>query len=329
MRGGGNVNIDYLHYFLDVAQTKSITRAAKLNFISPQGMSRAMNELEKELGCDLLIRYSNKLSLSPVGEELVPKIAGIVNDYTKLLDFASLKAQSRDASCDYVQLECQNIAMLCFFPQEAKDYIFESGKVQFREAANPQIRHTLLSRCSSEDATSRPVVGLMCFFNQERNPETEEGGIGSLEDLGYRYHPYLKTYDKVMVPLDSPLAEKDILSDEDIAANTLVATNTHLHTVLSRRFGVDAIGLASPNFTLRKRMVEKGVALSFLPAIAELTVADPNSFVLRDMERPYEVEIGFVGMESDFEAEPFVELMTTLDSFYRSHLDSGLFALCD
>ena len=38
------MNIEYLHYFLDVAKTKSITRAAKLNFISPQGMSRAMNK---------------------------------------------------------------------------------------------------------------------------------------------------------------------------------------------------------------------------------------------------------------------------------------------
>lgn len=44
------MNIDYLYYFMDVAKTKSITRAAKLNFISPQGMSRAMNEFEKELG---------------------------------------------------------------------------------------------------------------------------------------------------------------------------------------------------------------------------------------------------------------------------------------
>ena len=45
------VNIEYLHYFLDVAKTKSIAQAAKLNFISSQGMSRAMGELEKELGC--------------------------------------------------------------------------------------------------------------------------------------------------------------------------------------------------------------------------------------------------------------------------------------
>ena len=66
------MNIDYLYYFMDVAKTKSITRAAKLNFISPQGMSRAMNELEKELGCQLLVRFSNKLELSEAGEKIDP-----------------------------------------------------------------------------------------------------------------------------------------------------------------------------------------------------------------------------------------------------------------
>ncbi len=122
------MNIEHWHYFLDVAKTKSITRAAKLNFISPQGMSRAMNELEKELGCELLIRYPNKLALSPVGEELVPKAAEIIDGYAEMLEFAAAKSRVLHAGGGRsVQLECQNIAMLAFLTQEAK--IISSNRV--------------------------------------------------------------------------------------------------------------------------------------------------------------------------------------------------------
>ena len=89
------MNIDYLRYFLDVAETKSITHAARLNFISPQGMSRAMNELEKELDCKLLIRYSNKLSLSEQGEALIPVAQNVVEQYDKLTDFAVPRNEQR------------------------------------------------------------------------------------------------------------------------------------------------------------------------------------------------------------------------------------------
>ncbi|WP_180326698.1 LysR family transcriptional regulator [Raoultibacter phocaeensis] len=320
------MNIEYLHYFLDVAKTKSITRAAKLNFISPQGMSRAMNELEKELGCELLIRYSNKLVLSPIGEELAPKIADVVDGYTGILEYAAAKSQVQLTGGHSIQLECQNVAMLAFLTQQAKDYIFGCRDIHFRESQNSQIRHDLLANNANDPAGANPIIGLVCFFNQDRS--TNMGGIDDLEEKGYQYRPYLKTYDKVMVNAQSPLAKKDTLSDEDIVSKPLVSTNTYLYSVLSKRFGQSAIEFSSSDFSLRKSMVERDSAVSFLPAIAALTMADEAGFVLRDMEHSYEVEIGFVGMESDLESSCFQGLMRILDEFYRAHEDSGLYALC-
>lgn len=321
------MNIEYLHYFLDVAKTKSITRAAKLNFISPQGMSRAMNELEKEIGCELLIRYSNKLALSPIGEELVPKAAEIIDGYTGMLEYASAKSQLQQVGGHSIQLECQNVAMLAFLTQEAKDYIFESREIHFRESQNSQIRHDLLASNANDLSDACPIIGLVCFFNQDRSSNI--GGIDDLEEKGYQYRPYLKTYDKVMVNARSSLANKDTLSDEDIVSKPLASTNTYLYSLLSKRFGRNAIEFSSADFSLRKSLVEGDAAVSFLPAIAELTMADETGFVLRDMERSYEVEIGFVGMEADLESECFKGLMRILDSFYQKHADSSLYTLCE
>ncbi|MCI8451540.1 MAG: LysR family transcriptional regulator [Eggerthellaceae bacterium] len=321
------VNIEYLHYFLDVAKTKSIAQAAKLNFISSQGMSRAMGELEKELGCQLFIRYSNKLSLSPVGEELVDAAARVVDDYGALLDLAAAKSQPDHTPCGSILLDCQNVATLAFFTKEAKDYLFGTREIIFRESQNSQIRQSLLTSLAERPDDALPAVGLFCFFNQERHSEKE--GIAALEERGFRYRPYLRTYDKAMASAASPLAQLDVLTDEDIATRPLVATNSHLYSVLAKRFGRDAIALSSANFALRRQMVESDSAVSFLPAIAELTMPEERDFVLRDMERPYEVEIGFAGRERDLERPCFRRLIDILDDFYRAHQDSGLYTLCE
>lgn len=321
------MNIEYLHYFLDVAKTNSITRAAKLNFISPQGMSRAMNELEKELGCQLLIRYPNKLGISPVGLALIPRAADVVERYGNLVEFAAEQSQlQHDKREGALQLECQNVAMLAFLTHEAKEYIFNCQDIHFRESQNAQIRHSLLSRTLNQSTDGMPVIGLTCFFNQERN--SDFGGIEDLEEKGYQYRPYLKTFDRVMVSSTSALASKDIILDEEISEKTLACTNSHLYDVLSRRFGRDAITLSSPDFSLRKQLVIRDSAVSFLPAIASLTLSGESDFALCEMEHPYEVEIGFIGMEDDFNLPCFEKLLSILDDFYREHEDTGLYTLC-
>ena len=76
-------------------------------------------------------------------------------------------------------------------------------------------------------------------------------------------------------------------------------------------------------------MVESDSAVTFLPAIATLTMEESEDFALRDMDNPYGVEIGFVGAESSLEDDAFKTLMDILRRFYLKHENTGLFALCD
>lgn len=285
-----------------------------------------MNELEKELGGKLLIRYSNKLELSPLGENLLPRISGIVQDYVSMLTYiadSNKREHGEDPNC--LQLECQLISMLAFFPPSVKDYVFRSHDIYFNESDNSQIRQMLLNSKKGDPENDRPVVGVMCFFDRELN--SGESGIEDLSEYGFAYKPYLSTYDRVMVCSSSPLAREETITDEQLASQALVCTNSHLHSVLAKRFGHDAIMLTSPDFTVRRRMVEKGLALSFLPAIAELTMEDRSGFVLRDMENPYEVQIGFVGTAEDLESVQMQHFITAMNSFWRTHMDSGLYTL--
>lgn len=56
-----------LSYFVAVAKQRSFTKAAELCFISQPALSRAIQELEEELGCQLFERTSRKVDLTAEG----------------------------------------------------------------------------------------------------------------------------------------------------------------------------------------------------------------------------------------------------------------------
>ena len=64
------MDIRLLTYFLTVARTGNITRAAEQLHITQPTLSRQMQELEEELGTELLERGKRKTTLTPAGELL-------------------------------------------------------------------------------------------------------------------------------------------------------------------------------------------------------------------------------------------------------------------
>jgi LysR family transcriptional regulator, transcriptional activator of the cysJI operon len=62
------VSFEHLRLFRDLAQTRSVSRAAELNGITPSAASQHINELEKTLGTLLLDRSTRPLSLTPEGK---------------------------------------------------------------------------------------------------------------------------------------------------------------------------------------------------------------------------------------------------------------------
>ncbi len=63
------MRIEQLYYFLDVAQSQSITKSASNLFISPQGLSQSIASLEKEYGITLFERSKTGIFLNDKGLE--------------------------------------------------------------------------------------------------------------------------------------------------------------------------------------------------------------------------------------------------------------------
>jgi DNA-binding transcriptional LysR family regulator len=65
------MNIQYLKYALEVAKQKSISKASRALYMGQPNLSRAIKELEDELGIVIFERNSKGIIPTPDGEEFL------------------------------------------------------------------------------------------------------------------------------------------------------------------------------------------------------------------------------------------------------------------
>lgn len=93
---GGRIELRTLRYFLAVAYEGNISRAAESLYIAQPSLSRQIQNLEKELGCQLFVRRSHRVELTPEGLELrsrateVLEMVGRIEDEFAHRDVASI-----------------------------------------------------------------------------------------------------------------------------------------------------------------------------------------------------------------------------------------------
>ncbi|MDO5423317.1 MAG: LysR family transcriptional regulator [Eubacteriales bacterium] len=76
-----DVNLKSLYYFVIVAETKSITKAAQELYITQSTLSKSIILLEQHLEVQLLVRSGRKLALTEAGEYLYGKWKELIKTY--------------------------------------------------------------------------------------------------------------------------------------------------------------------------------------------------------------------------------------------------------
>ena len=103
------MRIDHLRYFADAADLQSIKLAAEKNCMSPQGISRAIHNVEEAIGAPLFVRNANSVLLTRRGHDLLPYARRVVADYDLLL------AQNRQRPQDTAQKRIEAYCCTFFF----------------------------------------------------------------------------------------------------------------------------------------------------------------------------------------------------------------------
>jgi DNA-binding transcriptional LysR family regulator len=87
-----------LHYFVTVAEDGQMTRAAKKLNLAQPALSRAISQLESELGIQLLDRHVRGVTLTAAGETFLPKARAALAAYADVsLTARSLARAAREA----------------------------------------------------------------------------------------------------------------------------------------------------------------------------------------------------------------------------------------
>src|SRR3954452_21180567 len=73
-----DLDLRKLRYFVAVAEHRHFGRAAEELFIAQPVLSRQIRALERELGCDLFVRTTRSVQLTPAGEQLRQEAAGVL-----------------------------------------------------------------------------------------------------------------------------------------------------------------------------------------------------------------------------------------------------------
>lgn len=190
-----------LRYFLTIAREGNITRAAEFLNVTQPTLSRQIKELEDELGQRLFIRGSHSITLTPEGMVLRKRAEEIIDMVSKTkAEFASV--QKTISGNIYIGSgETQAMKLITDVIKELReDY--------------PEIRYHLYSG-NATDVTERLDKGLLDF-----------GILIQPTDLSkYDYLTFpVKDVWGVVMPKNSPLAQKTAISRQDLTGLPLICS---------------------------------------------------------------------------------------------------------
>lgn len=86
------MNVRQLHYFLQIAELKSFTRAAAVLHVAQPALSRSIRLLEDELGVQLFHRTERGVQLTESGELLRARAAKLIADFAQVRDEVAAQA---------------------------------------------------------------------------------------------------------------------------------------------------------------------------------------------------------------------------------------------
>ena len=87
------MHIEYLKYFYEIAQIKSISKVAKSAHISQSALSQQISKLEDSLGCTLLERSNKGVELTEEGAIVFKYADNIVRTYETMIDHLKSEAE--------------------------------------------------------------------------------------------------------------------------------------------------------------------------------------------------------------------------------------------
>lgn len=267
-----------LEYFLELCRTRSFTKAAENLCVSQPSITKAIQQLEQELGVTLVNRAQKPFSLTMKGQFFYDRVSAIMQALTETVEEVSRPA---------ARFRCTvNIGLSPWTGLQLKRMLFSEAWAPPRhlvynlvERSGPEIYRMLLQNTLN--------LGLVINVDQPQ---------------GLHFIP-LETQEVFCVlPRTSPLAQKPQLTfadlaEESFAMNLESPDDSSLAKLIAS--GCRAAGYLPkvsvslqqflPNSDVARSLIQNGYGIMFGPARA---VQELEGVAVRPMDPPLTVEVG-------------------------------------
>lgn len=201
-KGGQYMDIRVLQYFLAVAREESITKAAETLHITQPPLSRQLKDLENEIGKQLFIRGSKRITLTEEGILLRKRAE-------EMIDLMEKTKAELSASKEII-----------------------SGDIYIGSGESEAV--SLIGRIAKSLQEKYPLIHYH-IYSGDAEIITEKLDKG-LIDFGLLVEPFnIEKYDYIRLPVkdiwgvlmrkDSPLAKKDFITAEDLWDQPLIISH--------------------------------------------------------------------------------------------------------
>lgn len=258
------MEMQQVRYFVALAELRNFTRAAEACNVTQPAFSRAIQQLEHELGGPLVNRERGNFHLTELGRMMLPYLSEIAE-----------RAQSaRDLARAATRLESGKLrigAMCTIGAQVLSDLILRFTM------AHPQVAISMI-----EDEAPQMLAML------ERG-ELEIAVVGIPDELpGNLYHlPILEERFVVILPRNHRLSAKNPVTGADLHGEPYVCRSLcEVHDSVAKALfkrGIEPMKVfSSPRDTWVQGMVKAGLGFGFFP---EFSVTNPD-VVVRELVEP-------------------------------------------
>lgn len=250
--------------FVETVELGSFTKAAqKLNY-AQSSVSKMIADLEKEWGVILLERSRAGICLTSSGEQILPYVRNIINDYRKLDDFVN---QMNGIETGMVRIGTFSSVAINWLPD-----IFAEFQKDY-----PGIEYELL--LGDYDEVERWIAEGRVDCGFLRKPSDTPLDIIELKDDEY----------KVVLPVGHPLAKKKKIRIEQLNDQPFLLLEhggkTEVSDILEQSNVHPDIRFTTWEDFAIMSMVEKGLGIGILPDMILKRI--PYQLEIRPLAKPY------------------------------------------
>ena len=195
------MTLQQLRYITTVADTGTITEAAKKLYISQPSLTNAIHELEKEMGITIFNRTNKGIFISREGEEFLGYARQVLEQTTILEDKYKKNGGGKKQFC--VSTQHYSFAVNAFV-----DLVKKYGQEEY----DFSLRETQTYKLIEDVAQMRSEIGILFL-----NDFNEKVIMKILKSSDLEFHLLFVAKPHVFISRHHPLAKKKIITNEELA----------------------------------------------------------------------------------------------------------------